>query len=139
MKTPRDTHVYDFNQDSANVAIWNARHGEYRSLTAHLRSGKANIQEMQIAADIIDGKIVRKRGRQPGGDALQRARDIDYFVKLVMSQEGYTKDAAVKAAEDKFKLSKTRVYDALKLASDLQALHDQFVQRVEASDPNDFG
>ncbi len=64
--------------------------------------------------------------------------DIQRFIDDLVSDEGYKKDAAVKAAETRFKLSKTRVYEALKQVAVAQEIHDEIVRQAQ-DNMDDFG
>ena len=132
------TVILDFSRDGANASLRHARHGDYRLLAKRLREGHPISAQMQIAADIIEGKITKKRGRQGDPDGLERALDIQRFVNNLISDENYPKDAAVKAAETKFTLSKARVYEALKRVALAQEIHDEIVRQAQI-DMDDFG
>ena len=128
-------------RDREGISILNARHGDFRLLEARLRDGRATSFEMQIAADIIGGKVTKKRGGQIDVDGFERALDIEQFVRSLILDEGYKnkKDAAVKAAEAKFRLSKTRVYAALKQAASYKEMRTKMRKAVSNLGDDDFG
>jgi hypothetical protein len=112
---PRPTRDFDFSGESASDAIENAEHRDYRLMARRLRDGRACKEEMQVAADILEGKIPpRKRGRPASPNKFRRALAIDVFVRSQMSHD-YPTEASVAAAQDHFGLSRSDIYAALKL------------------------
>ena len=100
-----------FPFDSQSVEpLHRASVGDYRMLAARIRAGTACQKERDLAADLIE-RAPRPRASRPAAyETFQRNLSIYYFVQERLA-ENHPKDAAVAAAEEQFKLSKSTIYE----------------------------
>ena len=62
---PRPTTLgFDFSGESASDAIEDAEHRDYRLMARRLRDGRACKEEMQAAADILEGEGSRQESAE---------------------------------------------------------------------------
>jgi hypothetical protein len=104
----------EFLFDRASIEpLWRAKSGDYSLLAARIRNGSASQEERDRAADVLEGRRKPPANRPASYDTFLRDLDIYYFVEDKMAS-GNNKDSAVLLAEDKFKLSKTTIYEIIK-------------------------
>jgi hypothetical protein len=133
---------FDFNKENAFEAIGDAEHRDYALLAKRLREGTACKEEMQVAADILEGNVPpQKRGRVARPREFRRAIDIDAFVRDRMSEHNDPKEAAVAAAQAKFGISRSDVFKAIQSVIKAAASHDElahveaYARQGEADEP----
>ena len=91
-----------------------AREGDFEFLILQLRMAEASPEVMALAADIIEGKVKRARGK-PKESERTYAQSLDAVLRVrKLERQGWGKrTAAVAQVAEEFGMSKTAVQNAL--------------------------
>jgi hypothetical protein len=121
----------------ANEAINRAEYfQDYSLIIDRLRKGLTSMEEMQVAADLIDGKHQPEK-RSRGGQlkaSFDRSLRIAAYVGLKIKGGEIQKNAVLDAKKE-FGLSEPRIYAALKDVKEATGVAD--ISLLEISGPED--
>jgi hypothetical protein len=118
-----------YDQEEARDAILDAEHRDYALLAKHLRDGTAGPEEIQVAADILEGKIPpKKKGKPQRPSTFRRYLDIADSVRASANQYGSVEAAVAEASED-YDLTPKQIYAALKVVEEAErSLYEDKIQ-----------